>query len=153
MQKYILTTTGIALIPLTIAISSVQKAATQEYPGCFLITTTGTVVELNKLCTKDAEQTEPLEFSGLEFKPPIAGLKPGEIQGAVTNKSNKVILLKTIYFQLIANKQVIGASNVSVETGNGLQPGESLSFNTAISSRKLGRLPVEGVSVEVTRYE
>lgn len=154
MQKYILTTIGIALIQLTIAIIPVKKAATQEYPGCFLITKAGTVVELNNLCTLDEKQaSDPLEFSGLEFQPPIAGLKSGEIQGSVTNKSNKVILLKTIYFQLVANNQVIGNSNVSVETGKGLQPGESLSFSTAINSSQLGKLPEERVRVEVTRYE
>lgn len=154
MQKYILTTTGITLIPFVCAIATGKNVVAQEYPGCFLITTTGTVVELNNLCTLSNQQTaEPLEFSGLEFQPPIAGLKSAGIQGSVTNRSNKVILLKTIYFQLLANNRVVAASNIRVETGDGLQPGESLSFNTGISSNNVGDLPENGIEVEVTRYE
>ncbi len=154
MQKYILTTISIALIPFVCEITTVKNVVAQEYPGCFLITTAGTVVELNNLCTLGKEQTaETLEFSALEFQPPIAGLKSGGVQGSVTNRSNKVILLRTIYFQLVANNRVIAASNIPVETGNGLQPGESLSFNTGISSNKIGKLPEEEVKVEITRYE
>lgn len=53
----------------------------------------------------------------------------------------------------MANNRVIAASNIPVETGNGLQPGESLSFNTGISSNKIGKLPKGGFKVEVIRYE
>ncbi|KJH70710.1 FxLYD domain-containing protein [Aliterella atlantica] len=153
MQKYISTTIGIALLPFVCAIATFKSVIAQEYSGCFLITTAGTVVELNKLCTLNDEQTaEPLEFSGLEFQPPIAGLKSAGIQGSVTNRSNKVILLKTIYFQLLANNRVVAASNIQVETGNGLQPGESLSFNAGIGS-SIDGLPEDGVKVEVIKYE
>lgn len=92
-------------------------------------------------------------FSGLEFQPPLLGLKPGEIKRAVTNRSNKVIALKVIYIQLVADNQVIASSDIQIETGNGLQPGESLSFDTIISSKKLAKVPDEEVKVEVTRYE
>jgi len=155
MQKYILTTICITLIPFIYEITTVKNVVVaQEYPGCFLITKAGTVVELDNLCVLDEEQTaEPLEFTGLEFQPPIAGLKSGGVQGSVTNRSNKVIPLKTIYFQLVANNRVIAASDIPVETGNGLQPGESLSFNTGISSNKVEKLSEDGIKVEVTRYE
>lgn len=154
MQKYILTTIGIALISFVCEITTVKNVIAQEYPGCFLITKEGTLVELNNLCTVSNKQTaEPLEFSALEFQPAIAGLKSAGVQGAVTNRSNKAILIRTIYFQLVANNRVIAASNIQVETGNGLQPGESLSFNTGISSNKVGKLPEDGVKVEITRYE
>lgn len=153
MQKYILTTIGIALISFVCEITTVKNVVAQEYPGCFLITKEGTVVELNKLCTLSKQTAEPLEFSDLEFQPAIDGLKSAGVQGAVTNRSNKVILLKTIYFQLVANNRVIAASNIQIETGNGLQPGESLSFNTGISSNKVGKLPEDGVKVEITSYE
>lgn len=154
MQKYILTTIGIALIPFVCEITTVENVIAQEYPGCFLITKEGTVVELNNLCTSSKKQTvEHLKFSDLEFQPAIAGLKSAGVQGAVTNRSNKVILLRTIYFQLVANNRVIAASNIQVDTGNGLQPGESISFNTGISSNKVGKLPEDGVKVEITSYE
>lgn len=153
MQKYISTTIGIALIPFVCAIATFRSVVAQEYPGCFLITTAGTVVELNKLCTLSNKQTaESLEFNGLEFQPPIAGLKSAEIQGSVTNRSSQIIPLRTIYFRLVANNQVIAASNIRVETGNGLQPGESLSFNAGIGSSEDG-LPEDGVKVEVIKYE
>lgn len=85
MQKYIFTTIGIALIQFVCEIITAKNVAAQEYSGCFLITKAGTVVELNKLCTLNDEQTaEPLEFSRLEFQPPIAGLKFGGVQGSVT---------------------------------------------------------------------
>lgn len=154
MQKYILTTIGIALIPYVCEITTVKNVIAQEHPGCFLITTAGTVVELNNLCTLSKKQTaEPLEFSDLEFQPAIAGLKSAGVQGAVTNRSNRAILLKTIYFQLVANNRVIAASNIQVETGNGLQPGESLSFNTGISSNKIDKLPEDKIKVEIIKYE
>ena len=153
MQKYILTTISIALISFVCEITTVKNAIAQEYPGCFLITKEGTVVELNNLCTLSKQVAEPLEFSNLEFQAAIAGLKSAGVQGAVTNRSSKVILLRTIYFQLVANNRVIVASNIQVETGKGLQPGESLSFNTGISSKKIGNLPEDGVKVEITRYE
>lgn len=131
-----------------------NMAIAQEYPGCFLITQSGTLVKLNNLCTaiKD-QQVEPLEFSGLEFQPPILGLKAGEIRGSVTNRSNQVVPLKIIHIQLVANNQVITSTNIPVETDNGLQPGASLSFDTVIASRQIGGVPEDEVKVEVTRYE
>ncbi len=154
MQKYILTTISIALISFVCEITTIKNVIAQEYPGCFLITKDGTVVELNNLCTLSKKQTaEPLEFSNLEFQPAIAGLKSAGVQGAVTNRSNKVIVLKRIYFQLVASNRVIAASDIQVETGNGLQPGESISFNTGISNNKIGKIPEDGVKVEITSYE
>lgn len=152
-------------VKLTIAVISVlglflwevapckNMAIAQEYPGCFLITQSGTLVKLNNLCTAIKDQQVPLEFSGLEFQPPILGLKAGEIRGAVTNRSNQVVPLKIIHIQLVANNQVITSTNIPVETDNGLQPGESLSFDTVIASRQIGEVPEDEVKVEVTRYE
>lgn len=154
MQKYInLTATGIALIS-SLWQAKVENVAAQEYPDCFLITQSGTLVELNNLCNSvKNQQAEPLVFSGLEFQPPILGLKAGEVRGSVTNSSSQVVLLKVIYIKLMAENRVITSSNVLVETGSGLQPGEVLSFDTVISSKKLGKLPEQRVKVEVTRYE
>lgn len=131
-----------------------NMAIAQEYPGCFLITQSGTLVKLNNLCsTVKDQQVEPLEFSGLEFQPPILGLKAGEIRGSVTNRSNQVVPLKIIHIQLVANNQVITSTNIPVETDNGLQPGASLAFDTVIASRQIGGVPEDEVKVEVTQYE
>lgn len=147
----LITVISIVISPLWYAIESV---AAQEYPDCFLITESGTLVELNNICIPAKnQQVEPLIFSGLEFQPPLVGLKAGEVRGAVTNRSTQVVPLKVIYIQLIADNRVIAASNILVETGGGLQPGESLSFDTVIGSKKLGSIPDEEVKVEVTRYE
>ena len=132
----------------------IESVAAQEHPDCFLITESGTLVELNNICIPAKnQQVEPLIFSGLEFQPPLVGLKAGEVRGAVTNRSTQVVPLKVIHIQLIADNRVIAASNILVETGSGLQPGESLSFDTVIGSKKLGSVPDEDVKVEVTRYE
>lgn len=134
--------------------TGIKKVAAQEYPDCFLITQSGTLVELNNICNSAKnQQVEPLIFSGLEFEPPLVGLKAGEVRGAVTNRSTQVVPLKVIYIQLVADNRVIAASNISVETGSGLQPGESLSFDTVIGSKKLGTVPENPIKVEVTRYE
>lgn len=147
----LITVISIVISPLWYAIESV---AAQEYPDCFLITESGTLVELNNICIPAKnQQVEPLIFSGLEFQPPLVGLKAGEVRGAVTNRSTQVVPLKVIHVQLIADNRVIAASNILVETGGGLQPGESLSFDTVIGSKKLGSIPDEEVKVEVTRYE
>lgn len=155
MQKSInLTTVGIALILSLWDVILVKKVAiAQEYPGCFLITQSGMLVNLNNLCTSAQQQVEPLLFNGLEFQPPLVGLKAGEVRGAVTNRSSQVVPLKIIYIQLVAGSRIIASSDIPVETGNGLQPGESLSFDTVISSKKLGKVPEDGVEVQVTRYE
>ncbi len=128
-------------------------ATAQEYPGCFLINQSGRLIELNNLCTLVQKQVEPLLFSSLEFQPPLIGLKPGEVRGSVTNHSNQVVPLKIIYIQLVAGNQIIASNDIPVETGSGLQPGESLSFDTVISSKKLGKVPENGVKVQVNRYE
>ncbi|MBW4639882.1 MAG: hypothetical protein KME05_16940 [Gloeocapsa sp. UFS-A4-WI-NPMV-4B04] len=146
------------LIAISIVISplwhGIKSVAAQEHPDCFLITQSGTLVELNNICIPAKnQQVEPLIFSGLEFQPPLVGLKAGEVRGAVTNRSTQVVPLKVIYIQLIADNRVIAASNILVETGSGLQPGESLSFDTVIGSKKVGSVPDEDVKVEVTRYE
>lgn len=148
----LITAISIVISPLwQIAIESV---AAQEYPDCFLITQSGTLVELNNICIPaKSQQVEPLIFSGLEFQPPLVGLKAGEVRGAVTNRSTQVVPLKVIYIQLIADNRVIAASNILVETGSGIQPGESLSFDTVIGSKKLGSVPESPIKVEVTRYE
>lgn len=156
MQRSISLTAGICLALVASSFKSDlfhNTAIAQEYPGCFLITQLGTLVDLNNLCNITEKQEEPLMFSGLEFQPPLLGLKPGEIKGAVTNRSNKVIALKVIYVQLVADNRVIASSDIQIETGSGLQPGESLSFDTIISSKKLAKAPDEEVKVEVTRYE
>jgi hypothetical protein len=156
MQKSLnLTTVGIALILSLWKIALLKKAViAQEYPGCFLINQSGTLINLKNLCTSvQQQQVEPLLFNGLEFQPPLVGLKAGEIRGAVTNRSSQVVPLKIIYIQLVADNQIIALSDISVETGNGLQPGESLSFDTVISSKKLGKVPENGVKVQVARYE
>lgn len=157
MQRSINLTAGICIALVASSIESGlfhNNALAQEYPGCFLITQLGTLVDLNNLCNiTEKQQAEPLMFSGLEFQPPLLGLKPGEIKGAVTNRSNKVIALKVIYVQLVVDNQVIASSDIQIETGSGLQPGESLSFDTIISSKKLAKVPDEEVKVEVTRYE
>lgn len=133
---------------------TIQSIVAQEHPDCFLITQSGTLVELNNICIPaKKQQVEPLMFSGLEFQPPLVGLKAGEVRGAVTNRSTQVVPLKVIHIQLIADNRVIAASNILVETGSGLQPGESLSFDTVIGSKKLGSVTDEDVKVEVTRYE
>lgn len=146
---------GIFLMSLLYEIAVVKNIATaQEYPGCFLITQSGTLIELNNLCTLvQKQEVEPLLFSGLEFQPPLIGLKPGEVRGSVTNRSNQVVPLKIIYIQLVADNQILTSSDIPVETGSGLQPGESLSFDTVISSKKLGKVPEDGVKVQVKRYE
>ena len=147
----LITAISIVILPLWHTIESV---AAQEHPDCFLITQSGTLVELNNICIPAKnQQVEPLIFSGLEFQPPLIGLKAGEVRGAVTNRSTQVVPLKVIYIQLIADNRVIAASNILVETGSGLQPGESLSFDTVIGSKKVGSVPDEEVKVEVTRYE
>ena len=147
----LITAISIVISPLWHGIESV---AAQEHPDCFLITQSGTLVELNNICIPAKnQQVEPLIFSGLEFQPPLVGLKAGEVRGAVTNRSTQVVPLKVIYIQLIADNRVIAASNILVETGSGLQPGESLSFDTVIGSKKVGSVPDEDVKVEVTRYE
>lgn len=147
----LITAISIVISPLWHGIESV---AAQEQPDCFLITESDTLVELNNICiSAKNQQVEPLIFSGLEFQPPLVRLKAGEVRGAVTNRSNQVVPLKVIYIQLIADNRVVTASNILVETGSGLQPGESLSFDTVIGSKKLGSVPDEEVKVEVTRYE
>ena len=147
----LITAISIVISPLWHTIESVVA---QEHPDCFLITQSGTLVELNNICIPAKnQQVEPLIFSGLEFQPPLVGLKAGEVRGAVTNRSTQVVPLKVIYIQLIADNRVIAASNILVETGSGLQPGESLSFDTVIGSKKVGSVPDEDVKVEVTRYE
>lgn len=156
MQKSINLTAAICIT----LISSLCETATvetavvaQEHPGCFLITGSGTLVDLNNLCTQAKQQVEPLVFSGLEFQPPLLGLKPAEVKGSVTNRSSQVVALKIIYIQLVADNRIIAASDIPVETGSGLQPGESLSFDTVISRKKLGKVPEDKVNVQVTRYE
>lgn len=154
IKKPINLITAISIVLLPLWQISIKNVAAQEYPDCFLITQSGTLVELNNICTSAKnQQVEPLIFSGLEFQPPLVGLKAGEIRGAVTNRSTQVVPLKVIYIQLIADNRVIAASNISVETGSGLQPGESLSFDTMIGSKKLGNVPENPIKVEVTRYE
>lgn len=155
MQKSInLTTVGIALILFLWEVTLVKQVAiAQEYPDCFSITQSGMLVKLNNLCASAQQQIEPLLFNGLEFQPPLVGLKAGKVRGAVTNRSSQVVPLKIIYIQLVAGSRIIGSSDIPVETGNGLQLGESLSFDTVISSKKLGKVLEDGVEVQVTRYE
>lgn len=153
IKKPINLITAISIV-ISLLWHAIETAAAQEHPDCFLITQSGTLVELNNICIPAKnQQVEPLIFSGLEFQPPLVGLKAGEVRGAVTNRSTQVVPLKVIHIQLIAANRVIAASNILVETGSGLQPGESLSFDTVIGSKKLGSMPDEEVKVEVTRYE
>lgn len=154
IKKPINLITAISIVILPLWQIAIESVAAQEYPDCFLITQSGTLVELNNICIPAKnQQVEPLIFSGLEFQPPLIGLKAGEVRGAVTNRSTQVVPLKLIYIQLIADNRVIAASNILVETGSGLQPGESLSFDTVIGSKKLGSVPESPIKVQVTRYE
>jgi hypothetical protein len=73
---------GIALISSLCEIAIFKNVATtQEYPGCFLVTQSGALIELNNLCTQDKkQQVEPLLFSGLEFQPPLIGLSLARLE-------------------------------------------------------------------------
>lgn len=73
MRKSInLITVGIALILFLGETALVKKGAiAQKYPGCFLITQAGILINLSNLCTPAQQQVEPLLFNGLEFQPPL----------------------------------------------------------------------------------
>jgi len=140
-------------ISVWFALFAALSVSAQEYPGCFMLSYSGSLVDLNTLCTdKAANLQPPLVFSSLQSQPILDGAMT-QVRGTVTNNSTSVVPLSRIYFQLVANSKILVASAILVDTGSGLNPGESISFDKVLSKSDLGNVPLAAIEVKVTKYE
>lgn len=136
------------------ALAFQDRAIAQYYSGCFMLTESGSLVDLNSLCgvSDRPKDSSGLEFSQLQFQPSSFG-NFAEIKGTVTNRSGQTIPLQVIHIRILNENRVLTSSTIAVNTGNGLSPGESLTFDKVINQKKLGGVIPDTAKVEVTRYQ
>lgn len=144
---------SVALLSSLFELVSINDVSAQEHPGCFMINSTGQLVNLSVLCLNKAETLKPtLVFTGLQSHLILDGTM-AQVRGTVTNISNQIVPLSQIKFQLLADRQILASNTILVETGSGLKPGESLSFDKVIDKSDLGDLPQNTIKVQVTNYQ
>ena len=151
---YLTAALSIALISSLSEVALVHTAASaQEYSGCFMISNLGSLVNLDVLCSDEIKISQPkLVFTALQSQLILDG-SMAQVTGTVTNRSNQVVPLSLIYFQLVADTRILASSSISVETGDGLNPGESLSFDKVINKSHLGNVAPSVIEVKITKYE
>lgn len=136
------------------AITFQERAIAQYYSGCFMLTESGNLVDLNSLCGISDRQanSRTLEFSQLQFQPSSFG-NFAEVRGTVTNRSEQIIPLQVIYIRILNENRFLSSSTIPVDTGNGLSPGQSLTFDKVINRKNLGGVIPATAKVEVTQYQ
>lgn len=135
-----------------LAIGAIAAQA-QEYPGCFLVTQ-GSFVDLSSLCggnAPSANDSATIVFNNLRLQS-ILNDSLVEVVGTATNPSSQVMPISVVYFQLVADNQVLSSSAIEVEAGNGLAPGQSMEFSKVISASDLKSYASSGVAIRVTQY-
>lgn len=154
MSKSVCLTAGIFVALSSFEVALVNTAViAQEYPGCFMLSRSGSLVTLNSICLEKIEISQPkLVFSDLQSQLILDGTM-AQVRGTVTNSSNQVVPISVIYFQLVTDTRIISSANVPVQTGDGLKPGESLSFDKVMSKSDLGDVPPSGIKVQVIKYQ
>ena len=149
-----LTALYVALFSFAVEVASSDTVASaQEYPGCFMVSQVGNLVELNALCATTMRVPQPkLVFTDIESQLILEGTM-AQVRGTVTNLSSQVVSISRIYFQLVADTKVLASSTVLVATGNGLNPGESLSFDKVLSKSDLRNIAPDKIKVQIIKYE
>lgn len=142
----------IYIFPIVILSLLVPTASTaQEYSGCFMIDATGTLSNLNNLCSPDKVPSEPVIVDGVQLTGTGLLFDGGRIPviiGKLKNVSDKTIKISSVTFQLEDTKTKDVVTPLVLDINTELAPGQAREFRQSLSSTiDLGGRTAKGLDI------
>ena len=132
-----------------------KPAIAQEYEGCWMLNSTGAVVDLNSsICPRSpaAPSSTPLVFSNLKVEPTSNGQV--SVSGSVMNRNSQPMPLVLVEYKLVdqQSQEVLYKGIVPLETSGTLPAGASVNFSRVLNAHRLPQKPLNEMTVQVARY-